>query len=150
MEFKDIIALSGMPGLFELVSTKGDGIIVKSLDDGKSQFVSSRLHGVSSLDTISVYLKNEETTELKKVLQQMQEKESEVPLPDTKSDDKKLKEYFSKVLPDYDEEKVHVSDMKKMVKWYGILKSHNLIPAEEEKTEIVAEEKTEVEEKKNG
>jgi hypothetical protein len=141
MEFKDIIALSGMPGLFELMSTKSDGIIVKSLDDGKSQFVSSRLHGVSSLDTISVFLKNEETTDLKKVLQQMQVKESEVPLPDTKSDDKKLKEYFSKVLPDYDEEKVHTSDMKKMVKWYGILKSHNLIPAEDVKSETATEEK---------
>jgi len=147
MEFKDIIALSGMPGLFELMSTKSDGIIVKSLDDGKSQFVSSRLHGVSSLDTISVFLKNEETTELKKVLQRIQQKESEVPLPDGKSDDKKLKEYFSKVLPDYDEEKVHTSDMKKMVKWYGILKSHNLIPVEEEKAETTAEEKVEEEKK---
>ena len=150
MEFKDIIALSGMQGLFELISTKSDGIIVKSLDDGKSQFVSSRLHGVSSLDTISVFLKNEETTELKKVLQQMQQKESEVPLPDAKSDEKKLKEYFSKILPDYDEEKVHMSDMKKMVKWYGILKTHNLIPAEEEKTETASEEKTEEGEKKDG
>jgi hypothetical protein len=131
MEFKDIISLSGMPGLFQLVSTKSDGLIVKSLDEGKSQFVSSRLHGVSALDSISVFLKNEETAELKTVLQQMQQKESEVPLPDAKSDDKKLKEYFSKVLPDYDEEKVHTSDMKKMVKWYGILKSHNLIPDKE-------------------
>lgn len=147
MEFKDIISLSGMPGLYELVSTKGDGIIVRSLEDNKSQFVSSRLHGVSSLDTISVFLKNEETTELKKVLQQMQQKETELPLPDSKGDDKKLKEYFSKVLPDYDQEKVHTSDMKKMVKWYGILKSHDLIPAEEVKTEAVAEEKPEEEKK---
>ena len=145
MEYKDILALSGMPGLFELISTKSDGIIVKSLDDGKSQFVSSRLHGVSSLDTISVFLKNEETTDLKKVLQQMQQKESEAPLPDAKSDEKKLKEYFSKILPDYDEETVHMSDMKKMVKWYGILKSHNLIPAEEEKAETAEEEKTQEE-----
>ena len=120
MEFKEIVSLSGMPGLFQLVSTKSDGIIVKSLEDGKSQFVSSRIHGVSALDTISVFLQNEETTELKKVLQQMRLKESEVALPEAKGDDKKLKEYFSKILPDYDSEKVHVSDMKKMVKWCNI------------------------------
>src|SRR6476660_7118059 len=139
MEFKEIIALSGMPGLYQLVTTKSDGIIVKSLEDDKSQFVSSRLHGVSSLDTISVFLKNEETTELKKVLQQMQQKESEIPLPEANSDEKKLKEYFSKILPDYDEDKVHLSDMKKMVRWYHLLKRHNLIPTEEEKTESAAE-----------
>ncbi|MEO5674018.1 MAG: DUF5606 domain-containing protein [Chitinophagales bacterium] len=135
MEFKEIIALSGMPGLYQLVSNKSDGIIVKSLDDNKTQFVSSRLHGISTLDTTSVYLKNEETTELKKVFQEMKSKQSEVTLPDTKSDDKKLKDYFSKIIPDYDEEKVHLSDMKKMVRWYHILKQHDLIPAEEEKTE---------------
>ena len=147
MEFKEIIALSGMPGLFQLVSTKSDGIIVKSLEDDKSQFVSSRLHGVSSLDTISVFLKNEETTELKKVLQQMQQKESEIPMPEANSDEKKLKEYFSKILPDYDEDKVHLSDMKKMVRWYHLLKRHSLIPADEEKSTSATEEKPEKEEK---
>jgi hypothetical protein len=148
MEFKDIIALSGMPGLFQLVSTKSDGIIVKSLEDGKSQFVSSRLHGVSSLDTISVFLKNEETIDLKKVMQQMQQKEGEIPLPDAKSDEKKLKEYFSMVLPDYDPEKVHVSDMKKMIKWYHLIKKENLIPVEDETTETT-EEKQETDQTKD-
>ena len=61
----------------------------------------------------------------------MKKKETEVPLPDGKGDPKQLKEYFKKIVPDYDEEKVHQSDMKKMVKWYGILKQHNLIPEEE-------------------
>src|SRR5262245_25287137 len=132
MEFKDVITISGMPGLYELVNSKSDGIIVKSLEDGKSQFIASRLHGVSTLDTISVYLKNEETSDLKKVLQEMKKKEAEIPLPEGKSDTKKMQEYFRKVVPDYDEEKVHQSDMKKMVRWYGILKQHNLIPEEEQ------------------
>jgi hypothetical protein len=145
MEFKDIISISGMPGLFSLVSTKNSGIVVKSLEDGKTQFVSSRIHGISSLDNISVYLDNEETTELKKVLLDMQKQQDESPLPDPKADPNQLKEYFKKIVPGYDEEKVHVSDMKKMVKWYHTLKEHNLIPAEEiaaeeEKTEEAAEE----------
>jgi dephospho-CoA kinase len=69
----------------------------------------------------------------------MKKKEIEVPLPDGKGDSKQLKEYFKKIVPEYDEEKVHQSDMKKMVKWYRILKQHNLIP-EEEKENVESEE----------
>lgn len=134
MEFKDILSISGMPGLFSLVSTKTNGIVVKSLEDGKSQFVSSRIHGISTLDNISVYLSNEETIGLKMVLQEMQKQEAIASLPDPKADPKILKEYFKNIVPDYHEEKVHISDMKKMVKWYQVLKEHNLIPAEDEKS----------------
>ena len=150
MEFKDIIAITGMPGLYELVSSKNNGMVVKSLEDGKSQFVSTRVQGISSLDNIAVYLKNEETTELKKVFRQMQAMEADSPLPDAKADMKAMKGYFKKILPDYDEEKVHASDMKKMVKWYHSLKQHNLIPAEEEEqaeTTSETEEKNDAEEK---
>jgi len=135
MEFKDIISISGMPGLFSLVATKSNGIVVKSLEDDKTQFVSSRIHGISSLDNISVYLEQEETTELKKVLRDMQEKETEAGLPDPKADPKALQSYFKKIVPNYDGEKVHVSDMKKMVRWYNILKQHNLIPEEDKPEE---------------
>lgn len=139
MEFKEVITISGMPGLYQLVNSKSDGMVVKSLEDGKSQFVSARIHGVSALETISVFLKNEETTDLKKVFQEMKKKEAEVSLPDGKADSASLKGYFSKVVPDYDEERVHVSDMKKMVKWYAILKQHNLIPEEQKEGEEVIE-----------
>jgi hypothetical protein len=140
MEMKDILSITGMPGLFSLVSTKNNGMVVKSLEDGKTQFVSSRIHGISSLENISVYLNQEETTELKQVLIQMQKNEDSIPLPDVKAEPGKLKEYFKKIVPDYDEEKVHVSDMKKMVKWYATLKVNNLIPTEEAKSEDINEE----------
>jgi hypothetical protein len=61
----------------------------------------------------------------------MKKTENTIPLPESKSNEKALREYFSKILPEYDEERVHVSDMKKMVRWYGILKQHELIPDEE-------------------
>jgi len=145
MEFKEVITISGMPGLYQLVNSKSDGMIVKSLEDGKSQFVSARIHGVSALETISVFLNNEETTDLKKVFQEMKKKENEARLPDGKSDAAGLKAYFKTIIPDYDEEKVHVSDMKKMVKWFGILKQHNLIPEVEETPEepVDSKEKSE-------
>lgn len=144
MEFKDIMSISGLPGLFSLVSTKNSGIVVKSLEDEKTQFVSSRIHGISSLDNISVYLSQEETTSLRNVLAEMKKQEATLPLPDPKADPALLKKYFKAIVPEYDEERVHVSDMKKMVKWYQMLKQRDLIP-EEEKTETTdsAEEKEE-------
>lgn len=144
MEFKDIMSISGLPGLFSLVSTKNNGIVVKSLEDEKTQFVSSRIHGISSLDNISVYLSQEETTSLRNVLAEMKKQEATLPLPDPKADPALLKKYFKAIVPEYDEERVHVSDMKKMVKWYQMLKQRDLIP-EEEKTETTdsAEEKEE-------
>ncbi|MEO6167103.1 MAG: DUF5606 domain-containing protein [Chitinophagales bacterium] len=148
MEFKDIMSISGLPGLFSLVSTKANGIVVKSMEDGKTQFVSSRIHGISSLDNISVYLNQEETTSLRNVLAEMKKQETALPLPEAKSDPAALKGYFKKIVPDYDEEKVHVSDMKKMVKWYHLLKQHDSIPAEEEKVEEVESEAEKVEEEK--
>ncbi len=141
MEFKDIVSISGLPGLHQLVSSKGNGIIVKSLEDGKSQFVSSRLQGVSSLDNIAVFLKNDETIALSKVLREMQNKETEITIPDAKADNKALQNYFSKIIPEYDAERVHTSDMKKMVKWYYLLKKNDLIPKEE--VESTKEESTE-------
>lgn len=148
MEFKDIMSISGLPGLFSLVSTKTNGIVVKSMEDGKTQFVSSRIHGISSLDNISVYRVQEETISLRNVLAEMNQQEAALPLPDPKTDPAKLKDYFKKIIPDYDEDKVHVSDMKKMIKWYQLLKQHESIPMAEEpentdSTEATAEKKDE-------
>lgn len=148
MEFKDIMSISGLPGLFSLVSTKANGIVVKSMEDGKTQFVSSRIHGISSLDNISVYRVQEETISLRHVLAEMHQQEAALPLPDPKADPAILKDYFKKIIPDYDEDKVHVSDMKKMIKWYQLLKQHESIPVAEEpenddSTEATAEKKEE-------
>ena len=142
MEFKEIVSITGMPGLYHLQATKNNGVIVKSLDDGKSQFISSRAQTLSSLDNVSVFMKDEETAPLKNILIEMKKQEAETPVPDPKEDEKKLKEYFKKITPDFNEEKVHYSDMKKMLRWYQSLKQHDLIPKEEEKpTTEGAEEK---------
>lgn len=150
MEFKKIISIGGMPGLYEMVSNKSDGIVVKSLEDGRTQFVSSRIHGVSPLENISVYLKNDENMELSKVLREMMTKEKEVAIPDSKSDNKMLQDYLRKIVPSFDEEQVHVGDIKKMIKWYHTLKQHDLIPAEDEKAKEDKGEDEKIEEKKEG
>ncbi len=146
MEYGKLIAVTGMPGLYELVSSKTDGAIVRSLDDNSTKFASTRQHQFSHLESIEVYTVRDNAN-LTEVLKAMEADGGK--LPDEK-DAKAIKSYFEKVFPDLDFERVYTSDMKKMVKWYSIIKAKGIEiklseqPVEEE----VIEEVDEVEEKK--
>lgn len=135
MEYSKIIAVTGLPGLQELVSSKNDGAIVKSLEDKSTRFVSSRIHNFSHLESIEIYTvrENVNLAELFLIMEK-----SGVAVPDDK-DAKAVKAYFEKVYPDLDFERVYNSDMKKMVKWYTILKANNV----EIKVPVMEEEEVE-------
>jgi len=127
MELKDIVSISGMGGLFEVVTKRTDGMIVRGLDEQKSQFISSRVHIFTPLDAITIYTGEKDTTELYKILLEMKKQEKGNPVADGNADGSVLKKYFEKVLPDYNEEKVYVSDIKKVIKWYQQLDKHKLV-----------------------
>jgi len=141
MEYSKIIAVTGLPGLQELISSKNDGAIVRSLEDNTTKFVSSRIHNFSHLESIEIYTVRENVN-LVDIFNAMEK--SSAGLPDEK-DAKAVKSYFEKVYPDIDFERVYNSDMKKMVKWYSVLKANNIeiklteIPEEEEEVEVVEE-----------
>lgn len=122
MEYAKIVAVTGLPGLFELVSSKSDGAIVKSLEDKSTKFVSSRIHNFSHLESIEVYTvrDNVNLVDIFTAMDSSGEK-----MPDEK-DNASVKKYFEKVYPDLDFERVYSSDMKKMVKWFGVLKSNDI------------------------
>ena len=122
MEYEKIISVTGLPGLYELVSSKSDGAIVRSLDDKSTRFVSSRVHNFSHLESIEVYT-SRDNVNLVEVFNAMEEKNEK--LPDDK-DNGALKKYFENVYPELDFERVYASDMKKMVKWFSVLKANNI------------------------
>ncbi|MFT3902734.1 MAG: DUF5606 domain-containing protein [Niabella sp.] len=122
MEYHKLVAVSGLAGLFELVSSKNEGAIVRSLSDKTTKFASSRIHQFSHLESIEIYTVHENVN-LVEVFRAM-EATGEA-LPDAK-DDKAVKSYFQKVFPDMDFERVYNSDMKKMVKWFSLLKEKNV------------------------
>ena len=122
MEYNKIIGVTGLPGLYELVSSKTDGALVRSLEDGSTKFVSSRIHNLSHLESIEVYTTGENVN-LVAVFNAM--KGSTEALPDVK-EAKALKAYFEKVYPELDFERVYTSDMKKMVKWFEVLEKNNI------------------------
>lgn len=139
MEYSKLVAVTGLPGLFELVNSKTDGAIVRSLDDKSTRFVSSRIHNFSHLESIEVYTIRDNVN-LVDVLNAM-EKAGEI-LPDDK-DAAAIKKYFEKVYPDMDFERVYTSDMKKMVKWFDVLKKNNVeikLSEQPEEEEPVEEE----------
>ena len=140
MEYAKIVAVTGLPGLYELVSSKSDGAIVRSLEDKSTKFVSSRIHNFSHLESIEVYTvrDNVNLVEIFNAMDSAGEK-----LPDEK-DNAAVKAYFEKVYPDLDFDRVYSSDMKKMVKWFGVLKNNGVEiklrrPQEEEAAEAAAE-----------
>lgn len=141
MEYNKIVAVSGLSGLFELVSSKTDGAIVRSLDDKTTKFASSRVHQFSLLENIEIYT-IKDNVNMVEVFQTMSK--SEKTLPDAK-DEKAVKAYFQEVYPDMDFDRVYMSDMKKMVKWHDILVKNNIEiklaePEEEAATVEAAEE----------
>ncbi len=122
MEYNKLVSVTGMGGLFELLSSKADGAVVRSLDDNSSKFVSSRIHNFSHLESIEVFTVKDNVN-LVDVFLAM--KASSEKLPDA-DNAKAVKEYFAKVYPEMDFTRVYASDMKKMVKWYQVLVKHNI------------------------
>jgi hypothetical protein len=148
MEYSKLVAVTGMPGLYELINSKSDGAIVRSLEDNSTKFASSRIHNFSHLESIEVYT-TRENVNLVEVFQAMDKAGGT--LPDGK-DAGALKKYFEKAYPELDFERVYTSDLKKMVKWFEILKKKNIEiklsePAEQEEAEVEVEEAPKAEEK---
>lgn len=122
MEYNKLISVTGMSGLFEMLSSKNDGAIVKSLEDNTTKFVSSRIHNFSHLESIEVYTIRENVN-LAEVFKAMESSKEALP---SEKDPAAVKAYFQKVYPEMDFDRVYASDMKKMVKWFGVLKANNI------------------------
>lgn len=122
MEYNKLVAVTGLSGLFELISSKADGGIVKSLEDKSTKFVSNRVHSFSHIESIEVYTTGENVN-LSEVFLAM--KNSSEPLPSA-NDVNAIKAYFGKVFSAMDFERVYGSDMKKMIKWFEIITANNI------------------------
>jgi len=137
MDLKDYMTISGKPGLYKTVAQSKTGVIVESLLDGK-RFQAFTTDKVSSLGEISIYTDTDDMP-VREVFRLMQEKEAEVTLPGQKSDDKEIKAYFEKVVPQYDRERFYLSHMRKVISWFNLLVSKGVTdfsePAEETATE---------------
>lgn len=127
---KEILSISGKPGLFKLISNTPNALIVESLLDGKRSPAYSNAK-IIALEDISIYTENEDIP-LKSVFKRIFEKENGKPAINHKESANAITAYIESVLPEYDKNRVYVSDMRKMIQWYNLLLSKNLLNFEEE------------------
>ena len=126
MSLDKILAISGKPGLYEIVTQTRTGAVVESLIDRKRLTVGAHSN-ISILSEIAIYTLSEEVP-LKDVLKKVMDKENGQQTSISHKDGKDvLEEYFFDVLPDYDEDRVYASDIKKVVQWYNLLQKNNLL-----------------------
>ncbi|MBF6639892.1 DUF5606 domain-containing protein [Flavobacterium sp. J49] len=142
MNVEKILAIAGKPGLFELKLQTRSGFLAESLLDGKKITVGMRSN-VSLLSEISMYTYSEEKP-LADIMRAIAVKENEGQAISHKEDNAKLIAYFKEILPDYDEDRVYPSDIKKVLNWYNILQAKGLVSKEEPKVENAEAIKEEV------
>lgn len=128
MSIQKILAISGKPGLYELKIQTRTGFVAESLLDGKRVTVGMRSN-VSLLSEIAVYTYSEEVR-LAEVLKAIATKENDGAAISHKEDDATLKAYFREILPEFDEDRVYTSDIKKILNWYNILQPKGYVSVE--------------------
>jgi hypothetical protein len=133
MSLSEIIAVSGMTGLYKTIAQSKNSVIVEALADKRRMPIYAS-QKVNTLEAISVYCADKDIP-LAEVFKKISEKENKGAAIDHKSDDAELKAYFEKVLPDYDKERVHISDIRKMMQWYNILQKADMLNFDEPKAE---------------
>lgn len=127
---KEILSISGKPGLYKLISNSSNAIIVESITDGK-RFPAYSNSKIIALEDISIYTENEDMP-LKEVLKRIYEKNNGTSIFSHKEGTEKIIALFEEVLPEYDKDRVYISDMKKIIQWYNLLIEKQLLDFKEE------------------
>ncbi|MEZ4944865.1 MAG: DUF5606 domain-containing protein [Cyclobacteriaceae bacterium] len=125
MKLSEIASVSGKGGLFKVLKPAKAGLILESMDENKTKIMASGSHKVSLLDEISIYTHTKEgTTPLEEVLKKIHKDFGDDIGLDANAEGTELKAFLKSILPEYDEDRVYVSDIKKLVKWYSVLLKH--------------------------
>ena len=127
MKFSEIIAVSGLSGLHTVVTERKGGLIIEALDDTKKRrFAPARKHQFAPLESMAVYTDDGDALPLRKLFERMQEQQDDNPAPAANASGDVLFEYLADVLPDYDRDRVHASDIKRLLKWYHVMLEQKL------------------------
>ena len=135
MELKEVLAISKLPGLYQIVTSRDNGLIVTALGEEKRKFVASRQHMFTPLENITVYT-NTGSLELAEIFKAM--KSAKNAAPEVKAADKEVRDYFAEIVPEHDQQRVYIKDIRKIMKWFIALDA----------TGMFKEEKKEKKEKK--
>jgi len=135
MNLENLVAVSGMPGIYRMVANRSNGLIVEDMEGGKRRFASARKHQFTPLESIAIYTDDGDSTELKNVFSNMLEQKEDNPPVDPNKPAEELHEYFADVLPTYDRDRVHTGDIKKVIKWFLYLDEKGLLQTDSSEEE---------------
>ncbi len=121
MNIKELVIVTGMPGVQKIVANRSNGMLVEDLDNGKVRFASTRKHQFSPLESISIFLENDDAIEIKEVFQSMLDRMETLPVVSPDTDAAGLRAYFAEVLPGHDRDRVHTGDIRKVIRWFLFL-----------------------------
>lgn len=130
IDLTGIISISGQPGLYKIVAQSKNGIIVEGLSDKKRLNVYASTK-VSTLSDISMFTTGDDKP-IEEIITSAFEKEKGGPAIDNKADDKAIEKYFGEILPEYDKERVYISNMRKLITWYNALQASGNLKLKEE------------------
>lgn len=125
MTIAEIATVSGKGGLYKVVTPTKSGVILESLDEAKTKMIATTNHRLSLLNEISIYTTTKEgNVPLQDVLKKVHQDFGDDPGVDANSDPNELKAFMKSILPEYDEGRVYTSDIKKLVKWYDVIRKY--------------------------
>lgn len=143
MKIENIMAVSGLPGLYRMAANRNNGLIIEDLSTGKRHFASSRKHQFTPLESIGIYTDDGDTVELSIVFRNMLDQLEDNPPIDAASPSGELTDYFADILPNFDRDRVKVGDIKKVIKWFNFLREKELLTEEETTSPEVRKEEEE-------
>jgi hypothetical protein len=144
LDVAGLVVISGMTGIYKVISARKDGLIIEDFDTKRRQFVASRTGQFSAFETISIYTDNNDVRPLAEVLTAMKSHaEAGNAQPEANAASPVLRDYFTAVMPDHDRDQVQISHIKKMLKWYKFMEARQLFKEKVEETEATEETTTE-------
>lgn len=123
MKLDNIIAVSGMPGLYKMLASRSNGLLIENFDSPKRQFVSARKHQFTPLVSIGIYT-YADVISLDDVFRKIEETKGENPLPDPAAGIDVLRPWFKTIVPDHDEDRVHLNDIRKVIRWFNFVRQY--------------------------
>jgi len=138
-ELQELAAISGMPGLYRLVRAARHGVLVESLDEKATRTLASARNKVSLLSEISIYTQDpDQTVPLTEAFERIYQKHGAAAPVTAKSSESELTDFMAGVIPDYDRDRVYLSDIKKLTTWFGIVSKH--VPYQESTAQVADNE----------
>jgi hypothetical protein len=142
MKLENIISVTGLPGLYKLLASRSNGLLIEALDTKKRQFVSARKHQFTPLVSVGIYTYMD-TVGLDEVLKRIAKSKETSAIPEVQAGAEELRNWFKTIVSDHDEDRVHINDIRKLIKWHHLLEQHLPPEEEDEKKDEEKEDKKE-------